>query len=289
MPAALTALYPKLIHLLMDTVFVVDTDNRILFVSEPCKTLLGYEADELIGTLISDYMHPEDREATLKEARRVMAGEPHIDYRNRYIRKDGGVVHILWSARWSADDRVRIGVARDITRLTHAEAELRFLAHHDPLTRLTNRALFLDRLETALRSARRREGGLALLFVDIDDFKRINDEHGHAAGDRLLCAVARRLETCVRESDTVARMGGDEFIVLLTDMHSADAVSAKVDQMLQVLAAPLGADGGGVEMPSCSIGVACYPADGEDATSLLGHADGAMYQAKRRRSVPAPD
>src|SRR5690606_18775086 len=111
MPVDLTALYPKLIHLLMDTVFVVDPDNRIIFVSNTCKTLLGYDADELTGTLISDYMHPEDREASLDAARRVMQGEAHIDFRNRYVRKDGSVVHILWSARWSAEEGVRIGVA----------------------------------------------------------------------------------------------------------------------------------------------------------------------------------
>lgn len=282
MPVDLTALYPKLIHLLMDTVFVVDPDNRIIFVSNTCKTLLGYDADELTGTLISDYMHPEDREASLDAARRVMQGEAHIDFRNRYVRKDGSVVHILWSARWSAEEGVRIGVARDVTALTQAEAELRFLAQHDPLTKLTNRSLFHDRLETALRTARRQGSCLALLFVDIDDFKLINDVHGHATGDRLLCVVARRLESCVRESDTVARMGGDEFIVLLTDLQTGGAVDATVDRIRDVMAQPLEAGFDGVTMPSCSIGVARYPADGEDAAVLLSHADDAMYRMKVR-------
>lgn len=285
MPVDLQALYPKLINLLLDTVFVVDRDNRIVFVSDACETLLGYRADELIGTSISDYWHPDDLEITQDSVRRVMKGQPHVDFSNRYVRKDGSTVHILWSAHWSEQEGVRIGVARDVTALRQAEAEIRFLAHHDPLTQLTNRSLFDDRLDSGLRAAHRHQSSLALLFVDIDDFKYINDVHGHAVGDRVLCTVARRLESCVRETDTVARMGGDEFTVLFTDIQSADAVAAKVEQILTRMGEPLGAEFGGLKMPSCSIGVACYPADGEDAETLLSHADGDMYRKKRRRSA----
>jgi len=283
MPVDLQALYPKLINLLLDAVFVVDVDNRIVFVSDACEALLGYRADELTGTSISDYWHPDDLTITRDSVHRVMKGQPHVDFSNRYIRKDGSVVHIMWSAHWSEEEGVRIGVARDVTVLRKAEAELRFLAHHDPLTGLTNRSLFYDRLDSGLRAAHRHRSGLALLFLDMNDFKCINDVHGHAVGDRVLCTVARRLEGCVRETDTVARMGGDEFTVLLTDIQSADAVSEKVAQILARLAEPLGAEFGGIAMPSCSIGVACYPADGEDADTLLSHADGDMYRMKRRR------
>lgn len=281
MPVDLEALCPKLIQLMMDTVFVVDEDDRIVFVSDACETLLGYRADELIGTLITGYMHPDDLGATRSSIIRVMKGQPHVDFRNRYIRKDGGVVHILWSARWVEEERVRIGVARDVTTLRQAEAELRFLAHHDPLTSLANRSLFYDRLESGMCAARRHRNSLALLFLDIDDFKHINDAHGHAAGDRVLCAIARRLEGCLRETDTVARMGGDEFTILLTDILSEDAVSVKVERIRALVAEPLGAEFGGIDMPSCSIGVAYYPADGEDADTLLSHADNDMYRIKR--------
>ncbi len=281
MPVDLQALYPKLIHLMLDAVFVVDRDNRIAFVSDACEALLGYRAAELTGTLITDYMHPEDLAATRASIIRVMNGQPHVDFRNRYIRKDGSVVHILWAAFWSEDVGARIGVARDITALTQAEEELRFLAHHDPLTALTNRSLFNDRLDSALRNARRQNSALALLFLDINDFKGINDVHGHAAGDRVLCTIARRLEGCVRETDTVARMGGDEFTVLLTDLQSDDAAAEKVQQILAIMAEPLGPEFGPVKMPSCSIGMALYPADGEDADTLLSHADGDMYRIKK--------
>ncbi|AUN94904.1 sensor domain-containing diguanylate cyclase [Pseudazoarcus pumilus] len=285
MPVDFEAIYPKIVNLMLDTIFLVDRDDRIVFVSDACEALLGYRADELVGTLITRYMHPDDLAATRASIVRVMSGKPHLDFRNRYVRKDGSVVYILWSARWSEEEGVRIGVARDVTALTQAETELRFLAHHDPLTGLTNRSLLNDRLDSALRSARRRRSGVALLFLDVNDFKEINDIHGHAAGDRVLCAIARRLEGCVRETDTVARMGGDEFTILLTDIESADAVSEKVERILAVMAEPLGEEFGAIRMPSCSIGVACYPEDGEDADTLMSHADTEMYRLKRRFSA----
>lgn len=285
MPVDLQTLYPRLIHLMLDTVFVVDRDNQIVFVSDACEALLGYRAEELMGTLITDYMHPDDLSATRASIIRVMNGQPHFDFRNRYLRKDGEVVHILWSAFWSEEIGARIGVARNVSALTKAEEDLRFLAHHDPLTKLTNRSIFNDRLESALRAAQRHGRSLALLFLDINDFKHINDVHGHAMGDRVLCMIARRLEGCVRETDTVARIGGDEFTVLMTDVQSQTAVSEKVAQILAVMSEPLGTEFNGLNMPSCSVGVAYYPEDGEDADALLSRADGDMYRVKRQRST----
>lgn len=284
MPVDLKALFPKLTNLLLDAVFVVDLDDRIVFVTDACEALLGYRADELVGTPITDYVHPDDLEATRASIARVIDGQPHNDFCNRYVHKDGTVVYILWSARLSEEDGVRIGVARDVTTLRQAEEKLRFLAHHDPLTGLTNRLLFRDRLESALRSAHRHQSRLALLFLDLNDFKHINDTHGHAMGDRVLCMVAERLKGCVRETDTVARMGGDEFTVLLTDIQSMEAVYDKVEEIIAAVTAPLGPNFGRIKTPSCSIGVAFYPANGEDADTLLSHADDSMYRLKRRRS-----
>lgn len=281
----LQALYPKLIHLMLDTVFVVDGSDHIVFVSDACKALLGYRADELIGTTITSYMHPDDLDATRASISRVMNGQPHFDFRNRYIRKDGAVVYILWAAFWSEEVGARIGVARNVTALAKAEEELRFLAHHDPLTKLTNRSLFNDRLISALQTAQRQGNELALLFLDVNDFKRINDVHGHAAGDRVLCIIAQRLKSCVRETDTVARIGGDEFTVLLTGIQSRDAISKKLDQIHKVLSEPLAPEFGTLKMPLCSIGVAYYPEHGEDADALLTHSDSEMYRMKRYRSL----
>lgn len=285
MAVDLHALYPKLIHLMLDTVFVVDINDHIVFVSDACEALLGYRPDELNGTAITRYMHPEDLAATRASIGRVMSGQSHFDFRNRYLRKDGGVVYILWAAFWSEEVGARIGVARNVTALAQAEEELRFLAHHDPLTKLTNRSLFNDRLESALRAAHRHDSQLALLFLDVNDFKRINDVHGHAVGDRVLCVIAHRLESCMRETDTVARMGGDEFTVLLTDVQSRAAISNKLEQIHTIMAAPLGPEFGALKMPLCSIGVAYYPEDGKDADTLLTYADGEMYRMKKHRSL----
>lgn len=288
MPVDLQTLYPRLIHLMLDTVFVVDSSDRIVFVSDACEALLGYRADELIGTLITGYLHPDDVPATRSSIDRVMNGLPHFDFRNRYIRKDGGVVTILWAAFWSEEFDARIGVARNVTALAEAEEKLRFLAHHDPLTKLTNRALFTDRLQTALNSAQRNENTVALLFLDVNDFKGINDVHGHAVGDQVLCEIARRLQGCARKSDTVARMGGDEFTVLLTNFHCEEAIEVKVAQIISALAEPLGPEFAGLQLnglqlPSCSIGVARFPEHGKDADALLSHADAEMYRVKRQR------
>ena len=280
MSVDLKAIFPKLINLMMDAVFVVDKDHQIVFVTDACEDLLGYRADELIGTQITKYMHPDDLDVTLASVVRIMDGKPHTDFRNRYIHKSGAIVHILWSARWSEEDGVRIGVARDVTALRETEEKLRFLALHDSLTGLANRSLFGDRLDAAIRAAHRHQNGLALLFLDINDFKHINDTYGHAIGDRVLCTIAKRLEANVRETDTVARMGGDEFIVLLTDVQSDEAVLAKAEQLTAVMAEPLDFEFDGLKAPSCSVGVACYPTDGKDADSLLSHADKDMYRLK---------
>lgn len=281
MPVHLESLFPKLINLMMDAVFVVGKANDIIFVSDACEQLLGYKAEELVGTQITDYMHPDDLEVTRASIVRILNGQPHTDFRNRYIHKDGSVVHILWSARWSEEEGVRIGVARDITAFRQAEEKLRFLALHDGLTGLANRTLLTDRLDTALRAAHRYKTIVALLFIDLNDFKCINDTFGHAAGDRILTLLARRLEENVRETDTVARIGGDEFIVLLTDIQTEDVIATKVDQISTALGQPLaGSDFEGIQMPSCSIGLARYPADGESADILLRLADRDMYRVK---------
>jgi diguanylate cyclase (GGDEF)-like protein len=161
-----------------------------------------------------------------------------------------------------------------------AEEKLRFMAHHDPLTGLTNRALFYDRLETALRSANRNQSRLALLYLDLNEFKRINDTWGHEAGDEVLREVARRLENGTRQADTVGRMGGDEFTVLLTDIpDSSPVVEATVGKIRDILGAPINLAGQAFRITS-GIGVALYPEDGETAQQLLIKADANMYLNK---------
>ncbi|WP_285356810.1 diguanylate cyclase [Pseudomonas sp. lyk4-R2A-10] len=430
------------IDLLLDAVCAVDKQGRFVFVSAACERILGYTPDELIGQSMIDYVYPADRERTLAAASDIMGGEPKHNFENRYVRKDGSVVHILWSARWSEVDQLRIAVARDITERKLAEsrqaalyaiseaahaaedllalfkrihliigewlpalnfsvalydehcaqlnfpyhvdddelqpeqpgtvtgrlcaqvirsgqpilltpdcphappefaalvagqqspcwlgvplsskdrtigalivkslpggeryterdkellqyvcaqvataierqqlhARLRRMAQYDQLTQLPNRELLRERLKAALTCARERSGHMALLYVDLDRFKQVNDTFGHGVGDMLLQAVANRLKGCVRETDTVARIGGDEFVVLLHSVHAADDADGVAEKIRQVLVQPMRLDGHNLHIEP-SIGVARYPEHGDEEQQLFRHADQVMYAAKRQ-------
>ncbi|RTL30718.1 MAG: sensor domain-containing diguanylate cyclase [Rhodocyclaceae bacterium] len=422
------------IDLLLDAVFLVEASGRIAYVNAACERIFQYTADELIGRPMIDFVAPEDRDCTLQEAVRIMAGHPRVGFENRYVRKDGSRVHIMWSACWSDADNMRIGVARDVTEQKRAEAfqaatyaiadaalkaddldslfpqihriiaeripltgvavatsdrqstllsfpyqqdqfgsaplldepvahrycsevigsghpllisdlnllppgtastasttwlflplvtrrdaigalilradagtfdsqkdrellnfvatqvaiavergqlraELVHAAQYDELTGLPNRRLFHERLDRALGRSQRRQGHMALLYVDIDDFKKVNDTLGHAAGDLLLQEIARRLGGCVRHVDTVARLGGDEFVVIIEDIHGPADAAQVADKIRRSLLQEFVI--GGVPLHTrASIGVAIHPDDGRDADALLKHADSAMYQGK---------
>jgi diguanylate cyclase (GGDEF)-like protein/PAS domain S-box-containing protein len=432
----------NVLDLLLDAVCMVDLDGRFVFASAACEQIFGYTPEEMAGRSMIEMVHPLDRERTLASAAEVIAGtaEPHFE--NRYLRKDGRIVHVMWSARWSEADQMRIGVARDITERKRADAmraalyaiseaahsaedllalfghihqivgellpainffvalydgardelsfpyhvdqhdqapaprrlnsgtlsgevirtgrallvtpdtrvllpdgvapsvgtdpldwlgvplisqqrvlgalvvqsysgdvryteedkellqfvstqvaaaierkqthtRLQHLAQHDALTGLPNRELFHDRLQTALARARREHSRLALLYIDLDRFKQVNDALGHAAGDLLLREVGLRLRQCVRESDTIGRIGGDEFLVLLPTIDQpADAarVAAKIRHALN---RPFELDGELASISS-SIGIAVCPEHGDGKQELIQRADRAMYAAKQR-------
>lgn len=173
------------------------------------------------------------------------------------------------------------GTACDITLRVESEARFRHLAYHDPLTQLPNRRLFEDRLEQAIRSARRNEHQLALLLIDLDRFKPINDRYGHDSGDQVLEAIAERLRNSVRASDTVARLGGDEFVILLSRIEAADDATAIAEKIHVNLATPIAA-GEHKHCVGASIGISLHPAHGDGADILLQRADQAMYQGKQR-------
>jgi diguanylate cyclase (GGDEF)-like protein/PAS domain S-box-containing protein len=419
----------------------VDRQGRFVFVSAACERIFGYTPDELIGRSMIELVHPADRQRTLAAAHDIMSGEPKHNFENRYVRKDGRIVNILWSARWSEVDQLRIAVARDITERKQAEsrqaalyaiseaahvaedllalfkrihliigewlpalnfsvalydehcaqlnfpyhvddlelqpeqpgtvtgrlcaevirsgqpilltpdspdaspdfaalvagqdspcwlgvplnskngtigalivkslpggeryteqdkellqyvcaqvataierqqlhARLKRMAQYDQLTQLPNRGLLKDRLKAALAAARDTSGNMALLYVDLDRFKQVNDTFGHAVGDMLLQTVASRLKGCVRDTDTVARIGGDEFVVLLYSVHAAEDADIVAGKIRQVLVQPMRLDGHNLYIEP-SIGVARYPEHGSEEQQLFRHADQAMYAAKR--------
>jgi diguanylate cyclase (GGDEF)-like protein len=164
-----------------------------------------------------------------------------------------------------------------------AEERLQKLAHNDPLTGLPNRALFHDRLEQGLALVQRHQQRLAVLFLDLDHFKEINDTLGHDMGDVLLRETANRLLSCVRATDTVARMGGDEFTVIITEMNSPESAEQVAQSILNVLLQPFDLNQTRCNV-GCSIGIARYPEHGRDSETLLKNADLAMYQAKKKRN-----
>ena len=430
----------NVMDLLLDAICVVDREGRYRFVSAAFERIFGYAPEEVIGRSMIELVHPADRERTLQAAAGVMTGGPLPYFENRYLRKDGKTVYIMWSARWSEADQARVAVGRDVTELKRAqfvqvalfdiseaaskaedvlalcrrahqiigsllpasnffvalydenrdqlsfpyfvdehdpqpsprkldsgtlsaevirsgqallltpdsgvllpadvdivigrdpidwlgvplktsrgvigalvvqsytgdvryteqdkallqfvstqvavaierkqaEAALQHLARHDPLTALPNRAVVLDRLRTSLAGARHDDRQLAVLFIDLDDFKQVNDRFGHSVGDRLLQEVAGRMQTCVREADIVGRMGGDEFMLILQDISQPEQATLAAEKIRAALEQPFEWDGQQIRI-SASIGVATCPGHGHDDVQLVHGADEAMYAAK---------
>ncbi|MGC4076366.1 MAG: diguanylate cyclase [Rubrivivax sp.] len=429
------AFLANVIDLMLDAVCVVDTEGRFVFVSAAGERIFGYPPQEMIGRPMIGFVHPDDRERTLGAVAEIVADQHKPIFENRYVRKDGRVVNIMWSARWSPADGVRVAVARDVTARKRAETvqaalyaiseaahaaedllalfarihriidgllpaknffvalydaagdwlsfpyfvdedraplapgtldaetlcnelirggkerlvshddvdaaqsvhtpvdwlgvplgvahgvigalllkspspevrygpadvellkfvsaqvaaaidrkqgqlRLQHMAQHDALTDLPNRSLVRDRVAMALARARRDHTDLALLYLDLDDFKPVNDCFGHAVGDGLLQQVAQRLKHCVRASDTVGRMAGDEFVVLLAQLHAPGDAAAVAEKIRAALCEPFDVAGHVVTV-SPSIGLAVYPDDGEQLDTLIDGADEAMYLAKR--------
>lgn len=272
--------------LLLDAICVVNIDHEFSYVSPGAERVFGYKPSEMLGRSMFEFMHPDDHQATRDLAQRVNSGEQVTHFENRYIRKNGQIVHLLWSARWSERDHVRVGVARDISEHKRLEQErealiarLELMALTDPLTKLPNRALFYDRVATAQARASRDGTQLGVLYLDLDKFKHINDAYGHATGDQLLQTVAQRIASNLRATDTVARLGGDEFVVLVDGVNDEADVVSVAEKILLSLREPLQLPHG-TELVTASIGLALWPMHGDTIDALLSHADQAMYRAK---------
>ncbi|TZF90213.1 diguanylate cyclase [Lysobacter lacus] len=265
-----------------DVACVVDPDGVLLYVSAAFERVFGYTRDEVLGRHVFDLVHPEDREATREQAARLMEGLGARHFRNRYVHRAGHAVDLLWSAQWLPEHGVRVAVGRDVTELRRLERELEHRANHDALTGLANRQRLHELLEHAIADASRTDTPLALLYIDIDAFKAVNDAHGHEAGDRVLVEVARRLQAGLWHGGTVARMGGDEFVALLPGCDDQGARGV-IEALHVQLLVPFGVAGGYVPI-GASIGAAAYPADAQQPDALINRADSAMYACKRRRA-----
>lgn len=410
------------IDLLLDAICVVNKHGCFEFISPGAERIFGYKPEEMLGHSMLEFIHPDDQPLTLATAAQINQGVVKLDFENRYIRKDGTVVHLLWSARWSDDKQQRVAVARDISNLKQAQrrqaalyeiseaafaaddigqlyqkihqiigglmpissfviasydiqnglsfgynsadisdsasaelttelcskvissgqklaavrqdlnalavplkthsgiigvllaqdttqiggycsdelellefvatqvavsierkqmlARLQFHALYDQLTSLPNRELFQDRMFTALARAEREKGLLALLYLDLDKFKHINDSFGHSVGDNILQQAARRLQQAIRQSDTAARFGGDEFVILLEHLQDEATAWQLAEKIRLALCQPYLINGQHIII-NPSIGIALYPQHGQAQKELVLSADEAMYLAKK--------
>jgi diguanylate cyclase (GGDEF)-like protein/hemerythrin-like metal-binding protein/PAS domain S-box-containing protein len=260
-------------------------DGRFVYVNPKLADIFGYAVEDLVGRLGPlDLTAQADREQVRENLRRRLDGEiSSIRYAFSAVRQDGRLIDIEVNGEVVEHEGrpAIVGVALDITEQKRAQRQLNYLAFYDPLTDLPNRTLFFDRLGQTLAQSKRDGVPFALLLLDLDGFKAVNDAHGHETGDALLQAVGRRLRNCVRESDTVARVGGDEFIILLPRLREPNDAARVADKVIESLAEPFALVGHECRV-GASIGLCIAPDDGRDMETLLGRADAAMYQSKAR-------
>jgi diguanylate cyclase (GGDEF)-like protein/PAS domain S-box-containing protein len=263
-----------------DLIFSITPDGMFLYTNQAWQKTLGYRLDESVRQNISEIIDPAIRTKCLAEMRKAIGGERIEPLEGRLVAKSGEMVEVEGTITCSDRDGKAVWIiCRDVTARRRVQEQLYHMAHHDLLTGLPNRLFFADRLRQAQALAKRQKQQCAVLFLDLDRFKIINDTLGHAVGDQLLQEVARRLRSCIREVDTVARLGGDEFAVVLVNLHAtadAEQVAAKI---LANLAKPVVVDTHELFITT-SIGVSLFPMHGEDADLLIKRADVAMYQAK---------
>jgi diguanylate cyclase (GGDEF)-like protein/PAS domain S-box-containing protein len=268
----------------------------IYYVSPRIRELLGISPAEYVARAgdWDSMVHADDRDRVAADYLSFMeTGQPESgDY--RYLHADGRVVWIHNRAQVVRDEDGHVmfvqGVMFDITAQKEAELAMQHMAYHDTLTGLPNRAMFEDHLDLAVARARRHDRSVAVLFMDLDGFKEVNDSLGHAAGDELLCVVSDRLRVATRDTDLVARLGGDEFLVLLADLpddrgsSAQGVVQAVASRVESAVGEPISLRGHMV-VTTISVGSSLFPHEARDVESLMSRADAAMYEQKRRGAV----
>ncbi len=264
-------------------------DGTFLEVNDAWCAMFGYTREDVAGTRLSwqQVTHPDDMEPGAGMVKKMLAGEfDSFKLDRRYIHKDG---RILWGAQQTSLVRNKAGAPQciinaiqDITEQKQSEQQISFMAYHDRLTGLPNRALFFDRFSQAISQARRSRKQVALMYLDMDGFKPINDTHGHEAGDAVLRMAAQRLLACVRATDTVARLGGDEFAIIVGQLESTQEIERIAQQILGAFAQAMVLPNGCECVVGTSIGISFFPEHGSEMDSLLAAADAAMYDSKHK-------
>ena len=271
-----------------DGVWDWNIQNDVAHFSRQYKEMFGFNDDD-INTSIRDWnnrVHPDDKVSMDAAVNNYLSGKAgKYVHEHRVICKDKSIKWVLSRGMIVKRDQNgaplrMVGTHTDITARKLLETRLENLAHFDALSNVPNRTLFNDRLKLALAYAKRERKMLAVMFIDLDLFKEINDLYGHETGDIVLKKVSRQLVSCVRESDTVARMGGDEFIILLPIIDHEDDIILVSDKIIEAISQPIKVAKTHLHI-TCSIGIAIYPQDGMDEKLLVINADRAMYQAKK--------
>jgi diguanylate cyclase (GGDEF)-like protein/PAS domain S-box-containing protein len=278
-------LYATLFENTREGVVVTDSKGAIQMVNSAFSKLTGYSEAEALGQRPSILKSGKHDEAFYKELWSELLNSGHWQGEIWNRRKNGDVYPELLSISCVYDEqdelKYYVGVFSDISQLKQTEAKLEYLAHHDPLTHLANRRLLMTQLEYGLKSAHRKKERVALLVMDLDRFKDINDSYGHMIGDQLLQLVANRLNHRLRESDLVTRLGGDEFAILLQGIEHTEDAAILASDLIHTLSEPCQLPDGLELQIGTSIGISLYPEHGETAETLLQHADSALYQAKK--------
>ena len=274
--------YRSLVEFTEDPVYLIDREERYLFINEKYLSRLGVPRDQIIGKHYGEFHSCEDEQEFSGYIEQVMTTGRFVQYEHR-SRSDGRYFLRTLSPVQEPDGRIEMVtvIAKDITERKQVEKKLTYMATHDFLTGLPNRVLFNDRLTLMLAQARRHQQKLCVMLLDLDYFKDINDTLGHSVGDKLLRIVGERLTGLLRTSDTIARMGGDEFLLLLTEIARGNNVTTIAQKILKTFREPFAVDGHEL-MITTSIGIAIFPDDGEDADTLVKNADIALYRAKER-------
>jgi len=286
-------LFRSLMETMVDSIYFKDRQCRLVRVNRKMTRDLGRDDPaELIGRTDIELFGQEFGEVTMLDDLRIMETDEPLVGLTESRQLESGQVNWTLTTKTPLHDPAGnvvglLGITREINELKRAEMTLEHLATHDTLTGLPNRYLMFDRLNQLLVRAERYETGFAVLFIDLDGFKRINDSRGHDVGDLVLRGVADRLSQSVRAADTVARIGGDEFVILVEALRAGHDATALAQKIQAALGKPFSLPGGDATV-TVSVGIGLYPEDGRDAEELLKAADVAMYRAKRETAAPRP-
>lgn len=270
---------------LFDAVVVTDAQGIITDWNIGSEKLYGYTESEAVGQTVSMLHVPEDTDHITEEVLAAVAHKGEWTGEVRMLRKDGSIGWIESMCTPIMDDNNlmigALGINRDISQRVYETEQLRYHARFDHLTNIPNRYSLIDRIDHLINQYERNKNAFSLLFFDLDNFKDINDSHGHSFGDLVLKEVAARISNTIRKSDLVARIGGDEFILLLENTHKQKDIQATIDHLTEELARDMDINGKTLHV-HCSIGYSTFPTNGATSDELLSHADKGMYRIKKK-------